>query len=67
MRELNKKYWPGRARVTVDQKDQDAVVKWIGQNVSNWNHVYVVSRGKHIRDYYFQSEELATLFALRWS
>jgi hypothetical protein len=65
---MNKKYWPGRARVIVAPKDHDAVVDWLRQNIDGiYNDVCIISRGDHVRDYYFRSGELATLFALRWS
>jgi len=67
VRTLNKKIWPVCVRVTLNPKIHQDISDWLEQTIGDLDNVYLVWRGDGVWDYYFRSEELATLFSLRWS
>jgi len=62
VRSLNKKYWPEMVQIDYDYRRDDAIFAWCIENFGR-SKFYIVGSST----YYFQSEQDATLFRLKWA
>ena len=62
MRVLNKRYWPIAVRIDYDYRQENDVFTWCVENVGKDKFRIIGSS-----TYYFQSEEDAVWFKLKWS
>ena len=62
MRRLNKKYWPVAVRIDYSDETNSSAIKWCQDNFGS-NRFRIVGS----TTFYFQTEQDATFFALKWA